>query len=330
MAGLVALALEPSVPVQRPKSMRPVAPAEPEPAEPEPVEPEPEPTPSPSPSPSPELTEPQTSEPETEPATADACPCDPIDWRCREENREACPAIETPPPLEVEQAPIERDEREDDDAPAPPSSFNRQGIMLAPAIGIGGCANDWCDGYRVGVWGQAEIGYRFGIVTPLFGFGGGTGPLDTTALSRELEIPFSKDDASISFLDLGAGLLLFPIRTGRLDPFFGARIGYHRAKLEAETADGLRATETISRGGVRIGGGLAVFVAESIEIGPRFDITVPFAGEVCANVSYMSLSESRCVAVKNLEEEARVDSTELALPWSILLELRAVLGVRGR
>ena len=28
--------------------------------------------------------------------------------------------------------------------------------------------------------------------------------------------PFSKDDASISFLDLGAGLLLIPIRTGRL------------------------------------------------------------------------------------------------------------------
>jgi hypothetical protein len=324
LAWLAVIGLEPTVPVQRPKSMQPVVPAEPEPAEPEPIAPEPEPT-------SPDPVEPEPSEvaeaTSTEPAPAEACPCDPIDWRCREENRDACPAIETPPPLEVEEAPIER-ARDEDDEPAPPSSFNRRGIALAPAIGIGGCANDWCDGYRVGVWGQAEIGYRFGIITPLLGFGGGRGPFDTAALSRELEIPFSKDDASISFLDLGAGLLLFPIRTGRLDPFFGARIGYHRAKLKAETADGLRATETISRGGVRIGGGLSVFVAESIEIGPRFDITVPFAGEVCANVSYMSLSDSRCVAVKNLEEEARVDSTELALPWSILFEVRAVLGVR--
>jgi hypothetical protein len=95
----------------------------------------------------------------------------------------------------------------------------------------------------------------------------------------------------------------------------------------ASGPEGLNVAETIRRGSVRFGLGLPIFVTDTFAIGPRFDLSVPFAGNACARVVYMGARDTECTAVKALEEELNVDSSELPLPFTFLIELRAMLGV---
>ena len=203
----------------------------------------------------------------------------------------------------------------------------RRGILVGVGLGVGSCGHNWCDGYRAGFAGRAELGWRFGVFALVASFGGSFGPFDTAILSEEIEWPMTS--ANVRLFDVAGGLQVHPIRRGRFDPFFGVGLGYSQVSLRSRGELGLVVRETVRRGGVPFAIGVPIFVGERISVGPRFDVTVPFAGDVCYRLEISGITDTGCVAVKNLEEDVRVDSAELPVPWSVLLEVRAILGPWG-
>ena len=207
-----------------------------------------------------------------------------------------------------------------------PEGFARRGVAVSLGAGVQACGRDWCDGYgfTAGARGQLELGYRFGIVEPLFHLGGGIGPAES---SGDLRAAIGPGDGYSSVLDVGGGLMLFPVRRGRLDPFLGARIGYSHvnAKLNLSGVD-VVVREVASRGGVTLTGGLAIYARPHFAVGPRFDVTLPFGGRLCARVTGGGESVEECYSVVRLDEDAGVDSSELPLPWSFTVDFRWVFG----
>lgn len=92
-------------------------------------------------------------------------------------------------------------------------------------------------------------------------------------------------------LDLNAGLMVFPVARGRLDPYVGAGLGYARARRDlTQPGSGLskpayRLTQTFSQAGVQLTGGLGIYLSETLAVGPRFQMTLPFAGRAFVHES---------------------------------------------
>lgn len=217
--------------------------------------------------------------------------------------------------------------------PTPPEPSgrrpHRRGALVGLGLGYVGCETEECDwsegetGVRFvgGALGQVELGYRVGRIAPVVSAGMGAGPL---RLRGEL----AGAEASMRFVDADAGLLLFPVAQGRIDPYFGVRLGYARARTTLGVP-GTDATGTItySRLGVRLSAGLGIHLGSHLSLGPRFDMTLPFAGSVCNAVSGLGLMSESCVEASDLADDAR---SELPRWWSATLQLHVVLPTARR
>jgi len=209
-----------------------------------------------------------------------------------------------------------------------PDAFVRRGITVAPGVGVSLCGHEWCDAYRAGFGGQLELGVRLGRFMPHVSVDGGSGSEDTSTLEQLLNAPAgSIASAHTSMLGVGAGMSLFFKTTGRIDPYLTVRFGYSRVRSRFTDFAHDEFTETVSRGSLRLGGGLDVFVAEYLAIGPRFDVTIGFAGKVCVEQNAADFAE--CYPTRNIEETAMVYAQDLPVPVFLGLQLRLIIPWSG-
>ncbi len=208
----------------------------------------------------------------------------------------------------------------------------RRGFVIAPAVGATLCGHDWCESYRGGFGGQLELGFRFGTLMPHVSVDGGSGSDDTSTLEDQLLLPPGTIDSSrTSFFGAGGGLSLFFKRKGRLDPYVSTRLGYTRTVSRVQVG-GVQYKETVSRGSVRLGGGLDVFIGRNVSLGPRFDVTIGFAGQVCVDSETPARpneTPATCYDTRDLEETVRLYAQDLPVPVFIGAQLRVVLPGAG-
>lgn len=162
---------------------------------------------------------------------------------------------------------------------------------------------------------------------------GGSGSDDTRTLEEQLRLPRNTVDSSrTSFFGVGGGLSLFFKQKGRLDPYASARLGYTRT-ASVFSVGNAQYKEVVSRGSVRLGGGLDVFIGRNVSLGPRFDVTIGFAGRVCVepesaegSSSGPPSSDSRtCYETRDIEETARIYAQDLPVPVFIGGQLRVII-----
>jgi hypothetical protein len=272
---------------------------------------------------------------------APRCPCEVEDWRCWTRHREACnralatrddPTSNAVPddaassrhaPVETPELPTPGPRHEPEPMPAERLEPERHGLLVALHGGFLGCSRGWCDSFEYGGGGLGglELGYRHGFIGVVAGVAGGAGSADP------VEIPeLGPPEAHIRFLDAGIGVVFHFVQRGRVDPFVSARIGYTRADAHIDNPQTeVSAVESVKRGGVRVGFGLPLYVGPRVSVGPRFDVTLPFAGELCFRVRGPGGSFRECTAVRNLEEEVMIDSSGLPLPWAVTLDIRMIV-----
>lgn len=118
---------------------------------------------------------------------------------------------------------------------------------------------------------------------------------------------------------------------GRRDPFFVAALGYSKVREQVES--GAQSFDlTFSRGGLRLGRGLAIHVGRRVAIAPRFDIVLPFAGTICevADSPTTGNGVADCTDTSEAIEDAgstvdqRVVRKSVPRPWSLAVDLRLV------
>lgn len=278
---------------------------------------------------------------------ARACPCDPVDWRCWEANLEIChwePPPATPRPSEPtpERVPSEADASENEerqtnptdskpsDPPLPPYRFHdwqRRGVLLGFSFGLAKCARAWCEDAKLGGGGGMEFGYRFGVLAPVFAVSGGGSGGDVG--EPWASAGWDPARTNMHWLDIGVGGQVYPIRRGRFDPYVGARLGYTRYVQQVHYTGGdaeAAAEMNASRGGLRVVAGLDVHLRPVVSLGPRFEVTIPFAGRVCISGD---VQMPVCRAVEDLRVanglSSPADRADLPLQWSFSLFVRFVL-----
>jgi len=315
IVALVGALLGPAPPIQRPKSV-------PLPVQ-RPQEPEPQPPPKPQRPPEPK---PAPASPSSSPPLSDAERAAELDEFT--ENLEPLPPEPEPEP-DPEPPPTRRAPPRLD-----PADLVRRGFVISPAVGATLCGHDWCDSYRGGFGGQLELGFRFGTLMPHVSMDGGSGSDDTGVLEEQLRLPRGTIDSSrTTFFGVGGGLSLFFKKRGRLDPYTSARLGYTRTTSVFKVGN-VQYKESVSRGSVRLGGGLDVFIGRNVSIGPRFDVTIGFAGRVCVepgNVegSPNGSSSQTCYDTRNIEDTARIYAQDLPVPVFIGAQLRIIIPSPG-
>jgi hypothetical protein len=304
----------------------------------------------------PETAPPEATAPDATPslASTNACPCDAVDWRCWQEHADVCNSTSptwtpTQPaaPMTAALTTAEDDElaeiaqtRAADEEPAPPApwyrfdSWQRRGVLIGLPLGVSGCRRAWCEGFKVGGFGGFEVGYRFGIVAPVAGatIGGGR-----SGVSEDLRnAGWDPAESTMRWIDAGIGALVFPVRRGRFDPYFGARLGYSRYVQDLSyTGDDSSsgdsgATLSLSRGAVRLLVGLDIFVRPVFALGPRFEVGIPFGGKMCATGDIVGLpDDAECKKIRDLTGDTDtmvgLDPSDLPLFWSFSLVARFVL-----
>lgn len=226
---------------------------------------------------------------------------------------------------------------DDEKAPPPPRrssvneappAFVRKGLLLDVGGGVTTCAQPPCATIPIGGGGWVQIGYRaglFGVAATIEG-GGGRGEAPNFDTETEARL-----DGQLSILFVGAGPRLYPVRTGRVDPWLGLSVGYSRVGT-SRTEDGEEYRATYSRGGVQFSGGLAVYVLSWMKVGGRLAYTLPFAGTACWDPP---LDGDDCVPIADLVRDPdagnqRFFRRELARPFSALLTLGFVIGRSGQ
>ncbi len=234
-----------------------------------------------------------------------------------------------PPPKEVddERAPASPKRTQEPAAEVDPESNDpvRRGFVLSAVLGYAGCGKLWCQGYRGGFGGGAELGIRINRIMPLVGWSSGIGPYDRATLQEELGLSLA-ETPTVKTHVFGVGAALFPLGkdTRRIDPHFDARIGYGVVRLEFE-GEGLQGSERAKRGVFTLGGGLDGFVTNNFVLGVRVDIHMMFAGEVCFYVADGDgNSAGACQASDDLE--SRVDPRDWPLPFSVMMQFRRIWG----
>ncbi|MCA9709107.1 MAG: outer membrane beta-barrel protein [Myxococcales bacterium] len=325
----VALAAPPKLPeIQRPSLPEPAEPAEP--AEPTPAKPAPaEPAEPAWHGDSTEATDPtdptlasepeaESTEPEPEPEPYAGCPCDELDWACRQ-NAPSCPGggtgpSTTPPvptqapsmtdPAQPRPYPVEATERE------PEIDLDPQGLLLELGVGVGGCRQDLCDENPIAFLGRGALGYRMPRVAFVGNVSVGGGPK-------------TNDSGGLLLVEVDVGFELLLASTERVDPYVGAGLGYMRV-VETRSDNGMfegsvSDTTYYSRGALRVGAGMPFRLRRGWSMGPRFDYTWGFLGQHC--------SRGDCTATADLVDSTspvsrRRSRQEFPRPWSLTLEFR--------
>jgi hypothetical protein len=209
-------------------------------------------------------------------------------------------------------------------APATPphpqeSEFNRAGGLGALGLGVTNCGQADCFDMVIAGLGHIEFGYRFGVAAIVLASSlGGT----KTSLPAE----YAQIEGNAVFFDVGAGVELFPVRKGRVDPFIAATVGYSRMRWKfMNGAESSRAW--YSRGAVRLGTGLNIYLSDILALGPRVDLTLPFGGELCS----VDVDGNRgCDSISGLigqgvdQYERRGIRRGFAKPWAATLNIHMV------
>ncbi|MCP5071473.1 MAG: hypothetical protein GY946_33350 [bacterium] len=248
--------------------------------------------------------EPQT--PDSIPAEEDTSP-PPTDTVPPEPAPSAIPAMDT------EVAPALRRTPEQPEKPEEP--FHRRGGLFNLALGVGTCGQSLCAESLAAAMARAEFGYRWGHLALVLSAAAGGGPIDTGGLNGNL-----------AFYDIGAALVVYPVDSGRVDPFVGLGLGNQRVTEKTDDASGITKF-WFSRGGVRPSAGILFYAGQRVALGPRFDIVMGFGGEVCVR---FPMSSKVCSDISDLKEEMdgklekRALVKDLPKPWSLALDLSVV------
>ena len=204
----------------------------------------------------------------------------------------------------------------------------RRGALVGLSLGYLGCITDSCrDESSVGTWryrggpvGQLELGYRAGRIAPSLSIAMGGGPMKYGGGLEGVE-------GTMRFLDVAAGVMVFPARKGRFDPFFGLRFGYARAREQlAAPGTDIEGEATYSRYGLKLSVGLGFYVLPTLSIGPRFDLTLPVGGNVCSGIREGERSNIQCFDASSFTDGAR---HQLPRWWSFSFGMHLVLPSRG-
>lgn len=229
-----------------------------------------------------------------------------------------------------EEDPLERDDGDASVTPNANDEFNREGVFVSLSAGVANCRESLCANIKIGAHGRFEIGYRVGRFAPFFGLSVGGSRIDTSDFTTPNEQSVG-GSASLRFFDVGAGVQFAPNQRGRLDPFFIAALGYSRVREQGKS--GTRTFDLkFSRGGLRLGTGLAIYLARRVAVAPRFDIVLPFAGDVCRveDAPLTSNDFDDCTDVSEIVDdgespfEERLVRKSFPRPWSVALDLRLV------
>lgn len=240
------------------------------------------------------------------------------------------PARATPDPMAHPEAPVEAADFPASDDERPPleaesqtedegDAFERRGFSIEMGVGLTHCPQDFCNPIPMGGLGRLELGYRLGRIALVGAVTGGGG------LSNDDET----DEEAIRFFDVGAGLMVLPVKQGPVDPFFGATLGYARtARLYRE--DSLNDRQFTKRGAARFSGGILWHVRPRVAMGPRVDVRLPFAGEWCTRTR-TDMSD-QCTSIRgelleDLDQEAEKRRQRRAFPrpWAVTLDLRITI-----
>jgi hypothetical protein len=244
------------------------------------------------------------------------------------------PAGEPATPAPVARATDEETERpshaESKKADAQPE-FDRIGVLGTASVGVLSCGQPLCALVPVGGVGRFEIGWRYKWIAPVVSLAIGGAPVDvpeeTTVLPDE-----APDDvkAALRFLDVGVGVQVFPITFGRIDPWVRFGLAYSRVAFVVKDSE-TKYHQRYSRGGAQLGGGLSIYVARHVAIGPRFDIVLPFAGKFCEELDDEPLGDDgACRSVSDLVATGMSAQEERAIrrifpkPWSVTVDARFV------
>jgi hypothetical protein len=250
----------------------------------------------------------------SEPVVA-SCPCAPDDRECRKQHTDVClwaggaaPPSSEPAPSASTTAKRKPDARE---------RWVRTGVILGAGLGYGTCVAAYCEGYRGGFGYTGEIGWRWRYVAPVITLGGSVGPITLSSLPEF--------DGRLGLFDIGAGVLFFPSKRSRFDPFLGFTIGYSSARLLLDDAD-VTLTERLQRGGVRLTAGIMFYLHPYVGLGPRFDFTLPFAGRTCVEGSdRFGTFASECINLAKLPSDSQIDPRDLPKPLSVTLNVRVTI-----
>ena len=196
--------------------------------------------------------------------------------------------------------------------------------MLRGSTGLVHCAQALCDSIPMGGMGRFDVGYRAGYYSLWVTVDGGGGRLDVQTF-EDAEGLVSNVHGDLTFLHAGVGVAFHPVDLGRVDPWLGIGFGYSQTKQRFR-ADQRSYDLLYRRGGVMPGGGIDVFLAHRVAMGPRADIVLPFGG-------------SRCIRQGGVEECLNVvdvvDSNDAAIsrarrrafprPWSVSVQVTVYL-----
>ena len=198
--------------------------------------------------------------------------------------------------------------------------------MLRAAAGISNCLGDFCDDddlrVKVGPAATLELGYR---PIEYISFGGGV-----SVARSKIDVDTGADgpqvDASGVMVSPLAFFFVHPVKNHRLDPYGGVGVGWqlYRSKFEVDSVSDFEGgsssdetTFTLKRGTARLTGGLDIYVAERVAIGPRFDLFLGFGGEACQDDGVDEECDDVDDVFDNDEEE------ELPRHWIFGLNLSA-------
>ncbi len=222
--------------------------------------------------------------------------------------------------------------------PPPPESttelavdepFARAGLTVAAGAGVWSCASAECALFPLGGLGQLQFGYRHRYISVMGQLSYGGGAVEVPPVEEE-GFTIAGLDGDVRRLDVGLGVQFFPVTQGRWDPFVGVGLGYvsHRTRLSTEGEDGTLLLSN-STGGFTVSGGLPIYVARRVSVGPRVAWTTPFAGETCSRTEGAGDGLQECTKVSKTFEgldpyETRVARRQLVRPWSVTLDVRFV------
>jgi hypothetical protein len=241
---------------------------------------------------------------------------------------DAAPAVEPAEPGPRSSARTGRRRRR-----ATSSTFSRRGFLVALSLAITSCAQTDershtaattnCDENVIGPLGRIELGYRAAryvapFVSASYSYNGKDVPGNTSGLDA---------DSSWRVFDVGAGLFVYPVTKGRVDPYAGAMLGYTRQHELFRVGDA-QTKEILKRGLVRLTAGWNIYFVRRFAVGPRFDIDLPFAGVACieSNVPYLDEDIPReCETIREIPERVGLESKletrsfrrAFARPWSV-------------
>ncbi len=237
------------------------------------------------------------------------------------------PSSPTPSPPTPVQAEAEA-EAESESEPEPEPEFDRRGLILRVAAGLANCLGDFCDDdelrVKIGPGALLELGYR---PIEYVSFGAG---INVARMKVDVDTdPGEEVDAKALMVSPLAFFFVHPVKTTRLDPYAGVSVGWqlNRSTYEASSSSSSGEGEfgaadretivTLKRGTARLTGGLDIYVARHVAIGPRFDLLLGFGGEVCVDDGDDEACDDVDDAFDNDEEE------ELPRNWMFGLNLSA-------